>query len=138
MLPEVIFFAESYHMRWLNTDFFGPNLVSLVIVFINRNIELVNRHFENLCEKLPCPCGSLMLEIITERKVAEHFKICAMASSNAYSFNIRSTNTFLAGCNTLSRWCNLACKVLFHRCHTTVDKQKAVVVLWNKRKARKS
>ena len=138
MLPEVVFFAESYHMRWLNTDFFCPNFISLVIVFINRYIEFINRHFENLCKELPCPSCSLMLEIVTEREVTEHFKVCAVTGSNTYPLNIGSTNTFLAGCNTLSRWCNLACKVLFHRCHTTVDKQKAVVVLWNKRKARKS
>lgn len=132
MLPEVVFFAESYHMRWLNTDFFGPNLVSLIIVFINRYIELINRHFENFCKELPCPSCSLMLEIVTEREVTEHFKVCAVTGSNAYPLNIWSTDTLLTGCYTLSRRCNLTCKILFHRSHTAVDKQKAVVVLRNK------
>ena len=125
-------------MRRINADFLCPNIKGFVVVLIDRNVELVLGHFENLGEEFPRPCGSLALKIISEREVAEHFKECAVTRGDTYALDIGRSDTLLAGGNALARRSYLACEVLFHGSHTAVDKQKAVVVLWNERKAGQS
>ena len=118
MFPEIILFTETYNMGGVNTILLSPNLVSLVVIFINCYIELVNRHFKHLCTKFPRPSGCLFFEIITEREVTQHFKKSTVTCGFAYALYIGSTNTFLAGGNTLTWRCNLPGKIFFHRSHT--------------------
>ena len=119
-------------MRRINTVLLSPNIESLIIIFVNCYIKLVNRHFKNLGTKFPSPCSSFLFKIVTEREITEHFKKCSVTISLTNLFNIGSTNTFLAGCNTISRRCNFTCKILFHRRHTRIDKKQAVIIIWNK------
>ena len=136
MFPKVILFTKPYHMRGVNTSVLCPDLESLFIIFIDRNIELFFGHFENLCKELPSPCCCVLFEVVAERKVSEHFKVCAVTCGNADTLNVGSSYALLASSNSLAGRCYLAREVFFHRCHTRVDKQEACVVLrGNKRKA---
>ena len=119
-------------MRCINTVLLSPNIKSLIIIFINSYIKLVNRHFKNFGTKFPSPCSSFLFKIVTEREVTEHFKKCSVTVSLTNLLNIGSTNTFLASCNTISRRCNFTCKILFHRRHTRIDKKQAVIIIRNK------
>ena len=51
----------------------------------------------------------------------------------ANAVDIRGTDTFLAGGNTMIRRSLQTQEVFFQWSHTGVNQQKALVVLWNKR-----
>ena len=138
VLPEVVLLAETNHVRWIYADLLCPDVVRLVVVLINRDVELFLGHFEHLGKKLPRPRCRLALEIVAEREVAQHLKEGAVTGCDAYALDIGRADALLAGGNALARRSYLACKILFHRRHSAVDKQKAVVVLGNKGKAGKS
>ena len=138
MLPEVIFFSETDDSCRIHTDLLCPDIKRFVVLFINRNPKLIDRHFHDLGAKFPCPCGRFMLKVIAEREVTEHFKICAVTCRYADSFNIGCTDTFLASGHSFSWRGQLACKVLFQRCHTGVNQKQAFVSLRHKREARRT
>ncbi len=77
----------------------------------------------------------LVLEIVTEREVAEHFKIGAVAGGVADVLNIAGTDALLAGGHAVARGLLLAGEERLHRCHTGVDEQQRSVVLRNQGKA---
>ena len=100
VLPEIILFAEPYNMRRVNANLLSPNIKRFVIVFINGYPKLINRHVKNIRAKFPRPFCCLVLKIISEAEITEHFKISAVASSFSYSFNIGSSDALLAGGNS--------------------------------------
>ena len=74
-----------------------------------------------------------MLEIIAERKIAEHLKICAVARCFAHTLDIRRAYAFLA-CD--DPFCGRGLKpqkIALHRRHSRVDEQQRVVVLRHER-----
>ena len=121
VLPEVILFTEPYNALSGNADLLGPNLKSFIIIQINGDPKLINRHFHYFRAEFPSPLGSIGLKIVAEREIAEHFKKCAVPCRFTDSFNIGCTNALLAGGHALSRRCHLSGKVFFHRCHTGID-----------------
>ena len=129
MLPEVIFFAEANHMVGLYSNILCPDVVSFVIFKINTAVNFIGIHFHNFGAKFPCPRNNFFFEIVTKGEVTKHFKICSVTSGDTNSFNIGCTNTFLAGCNSLSWGSFLACKVFFHRCHTCIDEKNTLIAL---------
>ena len=137
MLPEVVLLAQTHHMRGVYAHFLRPDIVRLIVVLINGNIQLILGQLEHLSEEFPRPRGRLALEIVAEREVTQHLKKGAVARGNAHALNVGSADTLLAGGDALARRCDLACEILLHGSHSAVDQQKAVVVLWNQRKAGK-
>ena len=132
--PEIVLFSHTHNSVGRNAHFFRPDVKSLVVVLINCNPKLVHGKFQNLGAEFPRPRSSLIFEIIAERKVSEHFKICAVARSFAHAFNIGRSDTFLARCNALPRRNFLTGEVRLKRRHAGVYKKQAVVILRNKRK----
>src|SRR5574344_735409 len=86
VLPEVVFFTEFYYPFTRNADFVCPDVARFVVFFINGYPQLFCGNFQRFCEIFPLPCSSLMLEIISERAVAEYLKICAVACGFATVF----------------------------------------------------
>ena len=76
-----------------------------------------------------------MLEIIAEGEVAQHLKISAVAGSLADIFNISGTDAFLAGADPVAGRLLFTLEVGLHRRHAGVNKQKAGIVLRDKREA---
>ncbi len=131
VFPEVVLFSKADNMVRRYADFFGPNIKRLVIVQINGNPQPVLRHLHYFRAELPCPRNGLMLKVITEGEIAEHFKERAVAVGNADVFNIAGTNALLAGRYTAAGRCHLAGKVFFHRCHAAINQQQGVIIFWN-------
>ena len=138
VLPEVIFLSEANHVVGSNADFLSPYIVRFIIVKVNAYIKLVLGHFENLGEELPRPRRSFAFEIIAEREVSEHFKKRAVSCRLADVFNVGRTDTFLTSRDALSRRSNFARKIFFHRSHSRIYKQYAIVALRYEREARQS
>ena len=138
VLPEVVRLAETHHMVGLNADFLGPNIVRLVVLFIDADVKALGIHFHHFGAELPRPRNDLFFKIIAERKVAEHLKVCAVTGGFADIFNVGCANTLLAGGDALSRGRDFPRKVFFHRCHTGIDQKQAFVALGHERKARQA
>ncbi len=121
VLPEIVRLAHAVNVRGLYADSLCPDVVSLVILFVNGNIKLFGVYFHDLCEKLPRPRNDLFFEIIAEREVPEHFKIRAVAGGLADIFNIGCADALLAGGYARSRRRNLPRKIFLHRRHAGID-----------------
>ena len=135
VFPEVVLSAQTNHVVFCHTDLLRPHVIGLVIVFKDGYIQFICRHFQHLGEELPGPCDCLDLEVIAEREVTQHLKVGAVACGLTNTFNIRCADALLAGSHTGIRRNSLSQKILFQRCHTRVDEQKALVPLRNQREA---
>ena len=137
MLPEVILLAEPDHVVGRDADILCPDIISLVVVKINADKELVLGHFHYFRAEFPCPMGSLLLEVIAEREVAEHLKEGAVARGDTDPLDIGGTDALLAGSHPLAGRGKLACEVLLERRHARIDEQEALIPLRHEREARK-
>ena len=66
VLPEVVCLAELDYSVTGYADFVSPDVACFIVFFVNRYPESVFRDFKHLCEILPRPCRSLVLEVIAE------------------------------------------------------------------------
>ena len=135
VFPEVVFSAQTNHVVFCHADLLGPHVIGFVVIFENRNIQLICRHFQHLGEKFPCPCDCFDLEVIAEREVAQHLEIGAVTCGLTDTFNIRCTDTLLTGRHTGIRRNCLSQKIFFQRCHTGIDQQQSLIPLRYQRKA---
>ena len=137
MLPEVVFLAQTHHVVGGDAHLLGPDIVSLVVLFIHRDVQAVLRNGHPLVrsQELPCPGNDLFFEVILEGEVAQHFKEGAVAGSDANALDIRGADALLAGGHAVTGRLFLSQKPLFHRCHAAVDEQQAGVVLGHQREA---
>ena len=77
-----------------------------------------------------------MLEVISEREIAEHFKISSVARGDSDSFNIGSANTLLTGRDSRAGRGNLTREILLERSHSCVNQQQTLISLRHEREAR--
>ena len=136
-LPEVVIAAHPDNSAGIHSHLIDPNLFRLIIIFEDGNPKAVHWQFNYLGDKFPSPSGSLMLEIIPKRKVPQHLEIGAMAGCLTYIFDIRSTDTLLAGTYPLAGRGFNPQEPLLHRRHARIDQQKAGLIRrGHQRKAR--
>ncbi len=135
MLPEIIFFAKTNNSVMWNTDIILPNLLSLVVAFVYSYPKAIGRDLKSFSEKFPCPCYGFGLEIIAEREISEHFKICTVPRSFSDAFNVGSSDALLTRSNSYIRRNSLSQKILFQRSHTRIYKKQAFIPLRHKRRA---
>ena len=137
MLPEVIFLAKANHVVGRNADLLGPDIVGLVVLFVNRNEQLVlgNGHPVIGGQKFPCPGNHFFFKVILKAEVAQHFKEGAVAGSDAHILNVRGADALLAGGHAVAGGLFLAKEPLFHGSHAAVDQQQAGVVFRHQGKA---
>ena len=65
-----------------------PDLRRLVIVCVDGDVETLLIQFQFLGQQLPGKGDRFLLEVITEGKVAEHFKEGVMAGSPTHIFQV--------------------------------------------------
>ena len=137
MLPEVVFLAQTHHVVGGDAHLLGPDIVSLVVLFVHRDVQAVLRNSHPLVrsQELPCPGNDLLFEVILEGEVAQHFKEGAMTGSDAHALDIRGADALLAGGHAVTGRLFLSQKPLFHGGHAAVDQQQAGVVLGHQREA---
>src|ERR1041385_8624135 len=81
-LPEVIFFAEAqYALPWCANFFPQPRRI--IIVCINAKREAIEWKLVDIQKQIPGKGYCVLLEIVAERKVAEHLEEGVMPGSFA-------------------------------------------------------
>ena len=135
VFPEVVLLAEADHVIGRDADFLGPDIIGFIIVKVDGDKQLFGRDLKVFGQEFPRPGDDLLLEIILEAEVAQHFKEGAVAGRDAHALDIRRADALLAGGHTVAGRFFLAKEPLFHRRHAAVDQQQAGVVLGHKREA---
>ena len=118
-----------------DADLVDPDILSLVVGLEDRDPQAVHRNLKHLGDELPGPGGRLMLEIVAERKVAQHLEKGAVPGGLADLLDVGGAHALLAGGDALARRRSLPEKIFLHRRHAGVDQQQTVVVLRQQRKA---
>ena len=135
MLPEVIGFSETDDAVCGHSDILRPYRIRLVVVGVYGRPKTILGHFENLRYEFPRPGERFLLEIISEREVAEHLEICAVARGLSDVVDIESADALLTGRHTVSRRLFLTGEELFQRGHSGIYEKQRFVVFGNERKA---
>ena len=137
VLPEVVLLAQTHHVVRGDAHLLGPDIVSLVVLFVDRDVQLIlgDSHPLVAGQELPCPGNDLFLEVVLEGEVAQHLKEGAVAGSDAHALDIRGADALLAGGHTVAGRLFLRQEPLFHGGHAAVDQQQAGVVLRHQREA---
>ena len=135
MFPEIIFFTKTENSVCWDSDFFIPDIKSLIIVLIHRWIKSVCIQTDNFCQKFPGPVDCFCFEVISKREITKHLKECTMTCCFSNIFDITGTNTFLTCGDSCSRWFLCTCEIWFQWSHTCIDQQEALVSLWYQGKA---
>src|SRR5437868_13185894 len=78
-LPEIIFLAKAQNSFARRSDLF-PETSGVVISRINGEPQAFKRKPINVQEQIPRVLYGFALEVIAERKVAEHLEECMMPS----------------------------------------------------------
>jgi hypothetical protein len=135
-LPEIILLAPPKDLFFAESDP-APEIKSLVVVFIYGYEEFIRRQLQLFGEKVPSEADRLLLKIIPEREVAEHFKECMLAGSPPHIFKIvvfaARSDYLLAGCGTGIRALRFAQKGILKLVHPCVGKEKGRIVMGNQR-----
>ena len=135
-LPEVILLAQANHVVGGDAAALGPDLIRLIVILIDRNIQLIHRQLQLFGDEFPCPAGGVLLEVIAEGEVAQHLEVGAVAGGLADVFDIGGADALLAagGTEAAVRQEFLAGEVLFQRRHAGIDEQKACLILRHQRR----
>ena len=131
VLPEVVLLAHADHVVGGDAHLLGPDIIGLVVVQVDRDIQLVlgNGHPLLAGQKLPGPGDDFLFEIILEREVAQHLKEGAVPRGDAHPLDVGGADALLAGGHAVAGGLFLAQEPLFHGGHAAVDQQQAGVVL---------
>ena len=99
VLPEVIFLAQTDHVVRGDAHLLGPDIVSLIVLFVDGDVELIlgDGHPLVAGQKLPSPRNDLFLEVVLEGEVAQHLEEGAVAGGDADALDIRGADALLAG-----------------------------------------
>ena len=113
--PEVVTFEfrttrlvpDADHTIFRNSDFPGPNAISLVIGLVNRNPQALWLQAINLRQQLPGITNGVLLEIVTETEVAQHFEKSVVPGSvpNLVEVVVFSPRAYAA----LRAYCSCVC-----------------------------
>ncbi len=129
VLPEIILFAELIDTLCRNMHVVEPDIVCFLILYIDGRIQTLRIKAYSLCQELPGPRNSFLLEIVAEGEVAQHLKVSAVAGCLSHVFQIAGTDTLLAGGHSAAGRDLLTGKPGLHRCHTGIDDQKRCVIV---------
>ena len=140
VLPEVVFLAQTDHVVRGDAHLLGPDIVSLIVLFVDGDVELIlgDGHPLVAGQKLPSPRNDLFLEVVLEGEVAQHLEEGAVACGDADALDIRGADALLAGGHAVTGRLLLSEEPLLHGSHAAVDQQQAGVVLRDEREAVKA
>ena len=135
VLPEVVSFSEFEDPLRRDSHLFVPDLKRLVILLIYGRIQPVRIQSYDLCQKLPGPLDGFIFEIISKRKIPQHFKKSTVACSLSHILDIPCTDTFLAGGHPSPGRNLLTGKIWLQRRHSRIDEQQTLIVVRHQGKA---
>ena len=123
VLPEVVFLTELVDVVLRDMHHILPDVIRLLIVYIDRRIQTVRIETYTLGQELPCPRNRFLLEVIAEREVSEHLEEGTVAGCLTNILQVTGTDALLAGGDSASRRNLLSCKPWLHRCHSGIDNE---------------
>ena len=137
VLPEVVLLAEAVDALRGDAYLVAPDVERLVVVNIDGGIEPVRVDADPVRagEELPAPGDGLVLEVVAEGEVAEHFKVGAVTGGLADVLDVAGADALLAGADAAAGRGLLAGEVGLHRGHAGVYEQQRGVVLRDEREA---
>ena len=86
--PEIVFFTQTREALRIDFHLIQPNVSRFIIILIDSDPESASRQSKLFSKKFPRKLNSLSLEIITERKIAQHLKKRVMTSGIAHVLQI--------------------------------------------------
>ena len=72
--PEIVLVAEPENPVVAQLDFLLPQLGGLVVVLVDRRIQLVDGEFHLLRQEIPGEVDGVLLEVVAEREIAQHLE----------------------------------------------------------------
>ena len=131
--PEIVAGRDTDDAMIRQTCNFFPQLKCFIIGVIDGRGQLVGIKSPDFGQQFPRMGDRLFLEIIAERKIAEHFKKCVMPRSIADIVEVimlaARPHTFLAGSRTRNSAVFKAGKHIFERHHPGVDEHQCRVII---------
>jgi hypothetical protein len=109
----------------------APKGKRLIVTLINGGPEKLAGDLESFRKEFPRPLDSLLLEVISEGEVSEHFEICAVTRGVTNALKVGGSDALLAGGYTVTGRLFFSCEKLLHRCHAGVYEKKGFVVMRN-------
>jgi len=137
VLPEVVLLAEAEDLLGGDADLVMPDVPCLVIALVHGGIQPVGlqAHPLRAGQELPAPGDGLMLEVVAEGEIAQHFEIRTVAGGLAHVLDVAGADALLARTHPLAGRLLLALEPGLHGGHAGVDEQNGLVVLRHKGKA---
>ena len=88
LVAAALVVADADHALGRQADFFGPDVVGLVVLFVHRGQQALGRQLVDLGQQLPGPLQALALEIVAKRPVAQHLEEGVVARGVAHVFQV--------------------------------------------------
>ena len=131
-MPEVVFFVQAENAVFRNPSHFLPQRFGLIIFAKNRYVEPVLGYAVFFGDQFPGKRNGIALEIVAERKIAQHFKERMMTArvADVIQIVVLSTRPYAF----LRRRCTdvialfLSQKNVFELIHACVGEQQSGVV----------
>jgi hypothetical protein len=102
-------------------------------------MQLFSRQPVNFREKFPAPQDRFLFEIVSERKISQHFKESMMTGRIAHIFKIvmlsPGSNALLGGCRSGVPEIIFPKKSPFELDHSGIGEKERWIIPWNKRRA---
>ncbi len=133
--PEVVLLAQAHDSIRRHTDTLAPNGESFFVILVDADPQLVFGKLHVFGDKLPSPGNRFRLEVITEGKIAQHFKKSGMTVRLAHIFQVRSAQAALAGCHPPVLRFGLPQEIRFKGNHARAGQKQAVVPVRDQRGA---
>jgi hypothetical protein len=137
--PEVIFFSEAVNALFGDAFLFVPDIRRFIVIEKDGHVEAFFREAELFGQKFPGEMDRVFFEIVTERKIAEHFKKGVVSSRVADVFEVVVLAT---GAHALLRGDGASViavlksqEQIFELVHSRIGKQQSGIVFRNERRA---
>src|SRR5699024_12871463 len=132
-VPEVAFYTDDAGR--FETDILAPYPVCILILRMDRHIQKIRIEADIFLirQEIPCIFNRFLLEVITDRKVAENLKESMVACSEADIFNIVRTDRLLCIHDLWILRYLPSVKIFFQCCNTRVDPYQRIIVYRHKR-----
>ena len=95
--PEIVFRAAPLDTFGRDADDFRPQAGRLVVVLVYRHPDAVGRDAQPHGRKLPGHADGVLLEIVAERKVAQHLEEGVVPGRHTHVLDVVGANAFLGG-----------------------------------------
>jgi hypothetical protein len=126
--PEVVVLAVAVDDFRVEADFLLPDRVRLVVLLVDADAQALGRDFHLLRHEFPGPEDRLALEVVAERKVAEHLEEGVMEGGAADVVHVAGAEAFLAGGGALEAGLAAAHELVFELVHARAGEEERFVL----------